>query len=181
MAKPPPKAISSVRRLARSAIYSRRHHPGASSLPQCGPQVLGANLKCSESRYGLATNALATGRPECLYLGPQPLGAWSSAPSDPPPLAAGVDATSAARIAPAHGCTGIDELEECRPRAWPVNSSSASGTSRSIPPGPSSSEAWRHGSRHFFDPKPAAEARSRSRSIGGLLARVSLATVHMLS
>ena len=49
MAKPPPKAISSVRRLARPAIYSRRHHPGASSLPQSGPQVLGANLKCSES------------------------------------------------------------------------------------------------------------------------------------
>src|SRR5262249_2716671 len=48
--KPPPKAISSVRRLARSAIYSRRHHPGASSLPQRGPQGLGAHLKCSESR-----------------------------------------------------------------------------------------------------------------------------------
>src|SRR6516162_8254119 len=31
-------------------IFSRRHHPRASSLPQCGPQVLGANLKCSESR-----------------------------------------------------------------------------------------------------------------------------------
>jgi len=49
MAKPPPKAISSVRRLARPAIYSRRHHPGASSLPQCGPQVLGANLNRFES------------------------------------------------------------------------------------------------------------------------------------
>src|SRR5262245_46807958 len=39
MAKPPPKAISSVRRLARSPIYSQRHHPGASSLPQCGPHA----------------------------------------------------------------------------------------------------------------------------------------------
>jgi hypothetical protein len=37
-------------RLARSAIYSQRHRPGASTLPQGGPHVLGANLKCSESK-----------------------------------------------------------------------------------------------------------------------------------
>src|SRR5262249_61555021 len=38
--------------------------------------AFGANLNCSESRYRLAVNALATGRPEGLDLGLQPLGAW---------------------------------------------------------------------------------------------------------
>jgi hypothetical protein len=66
MAKPPPKAISSVRRLARSAIYSWRHHSGASSLPQCGPQVFGANLKCSESSRGSGLPAQwFTSPPQC--------------------------------------------------------------------------------------------------------------------
>jgi hypothetical protein len=119
MAKPPPKAISSVRRLARSAIYSRRHHPGASSLPQCGPQVLGANLKCSESRYGLATNALATGRPEGLYLGGlQPLGARS--PFGPATVGRRRGRHKRGPDRPQLTDAPIDAARGCRPRAWPV-------------------------------------------------------------
>jgi hypothetical protein len=64
-------------------------------MPRKRPRVLGVDLNCSESRYRLAGNALATARPEGLYLGLQPLGAWSSAPSDPAPLAAAVDAIAA--------------------------------------------------------------------------------------
>src|SRR5262249_24414033 len=47
-----PAEGNSVRRADSlvAPFIPRRHHPGASSLPQGGPQVLGANLKCSESR-----------------------------------------------------------------------------------------------------------------------------------
>src|SRR5262245_9691095 len=128
-----------------------------STMPSDGEPVLGANLNCSESRIS-AVNALATGRPEGLYLGLQPLGAKSSAPSDPAPF--DLSQLGHDRVEPGHDVRG---------RGHGRYSRSSNGCSRgtAFSSWASRSEQKCVGLCHRLDATPALAARIRRRSIAG--------------